>query len=64
MTELVTTYIGRKCILYTMNDAVTGTIQAIDGSWVSVDTGKEVQAVNLEFVVRISPCPEKKSKEK
>ena len=53
MTELLNAYIDKECTLYTINDSVSGTIKSISDGWVTVDTGKELNTLNLDFVIRV-----------
>lgn len=61
MTELIKGYIGQECLIYTMNSQVVGVIQDAAEGWIAVDNGKEIEAVNLDYVTRIRPYPRGKS---
>lgn len=68
MTELVKKFIGKECIIYTMNSSaeqISGTIGEIDGEWITVENmngGQEI--VNLEYVTRIREYPRNKNGKK
>lgn len=65
MSSLIEGYLGKECIIYIMDEAeVTGTIRAIEDGWISVDNGKEMQAVNLDFVARVREHPRDKNGKK
>ena len=63
MTELVKKFIGKECIIYTMNSSteqILGTITEIDGDWITIENrngGQEL--VNLEYATRIMEYPKK-----
>lgn len=66
MNELIQHFLGKKCILYMgggWGGSLTGTVEAIEGNWVSIRTDKSVELVNLDYVNRIGEAPEKKKKE-
>lgn len=64
MSDLINEYIGKECMIYTMSSQLAGTVKAVVDGWVSVDNGKEVEAVNLDYIVRIRPYPLTKSGKK
>lgn len=64
MTDLVKNYIGRECLIYTMNSQLAGVIKEVDGSWITVDNGKDLEAVNLDYVIRIREYPRNKNGKK
>ena len=57
MTEIVKNYIGLDCLIYTMNSQLTGVIKTVEGNWITVDNGNSVEAVNLDYVIRIREHP-------
>lgn len=60
MTEMLNAYIGKDCIVYTMNSQVAGVIREINEGWILVDNGKDTDAVNLDYVVRVREYPRNK----
>ncbi len=64
MSDMISEYIGKECLIYTMNSQLTGVITRISDGWMSVDNGKETEAVNLDFVVRVRLYPRSKSGKK
>lgn len=64
MTDLVKNYVGRECLIYTMNSQLAGVIKEVDGSWITVDNGKDLEAVNLDYVIRIREYPRNKGGKK
>lgn len=69
MQELAKNFIGKEVIIYTFNGSqIEGIIKEIAGSAALVESAKGeggVQAVNLEYVLRIREYPrDKKGKKK
>lgn len=65
MNELIQQFLRKQCILYIgggWGSNLTGTIEAIEGNWVSVRTKSGVELVNLDYINRIGEVPEKKKK--
>ena len=68
MNELIQKFIGKECIIYTMNSEsgnISGTVNELKDGWlvISNDTGEEI--VNVEYVVRIREYPrDKKGRKK
>lgn len=63
MNELIQRFLGKKCILYLgggWSSNLTGSIEAVEGNWISVRTDKSVELVNLDYINRISELPEKR----
>lgn len=68
MTELAKQFIGKECIIYTMNSSastVSGIITAVSDNGISIKDGDgSIQAVNLDFVTRIREYPKNKKGKK
>ena len=64
MKELAKRFIGKKCIVYTVTDTtgtVTGVIKEVDDTGILIESKENIQAVNLEYVIRIREYPRKKN---
>ena len=64
MKELAKRFIGKKCIVYTVIDTtgtVTGVIKEVDDTGILIENKNELQAVNLEYIIRIREFPHKKN---
>lgn len=61
MNELVQRFLGKNCIIYlgTTGGDLRGTIEAVEGNWVSVRTKDTVEVVNLDYICRIKEKPVK-----
>lgn len=64
MLDLVKKYIGKECIIYTINTQLTGTIKEVADGWLSVDTGTDTDVVNIDYVIRIRQYPKGKNGKK
>lgn len=65
MNEIIQKFIGKECIISTINSEsapVQGTITEINGSWITVaqsGTGTE-EMINIDYIVKIKEYPRKK----
>lgn len=64
MTELAKRFIGHECVVYTFSSQLTGTIEEVNGNAIILNNGKELEAVNLDYVVRIRDYPKNKKGKK
>ncbi|MCM1544941.1 MAG: hypothetical protein NC110_06540 [Ruminococcus sp.] len=61
MSEIIKNYVGKNCIVTTMSGSeIIGIITAAEDGWINVDNGKMNQAVNLDYITKISEKPVKK----
>lgn len=67
MSEIVKSYIGKECIIYSIESslgAINGIITDVQENWIVLEdrAGKgEKQLLNLEYVTRIQEYPTKKN---
>ena len=64
MFELAKRFIDKECIIYTLSAQFSGTIKEVNETALLLDNGKDLEAVNLEYVVRIREYPRGKSGKK
>ena len=64
MASVVENYIGKECLVYTMNSQISGTVTEVNDGWLVIDTGKGPDAVNLDYVVRVREYPKNKKGKK
>lgn len=66
MIELAKRYIGKECIFYVYDgNQIVGVLKEVTDGGLLVDNGKHVDAVNLDFILRIREYPrDKKGKKK
>lgn len=68
MNEIVQNFIGKECLIYTMNGtSIEGIPETVKDGWMTVRSfdGSSTEAVNLEYVTRVREYPrDKKGKRK
>lgn len=64
MLELAKRFIEKECIIYTFNNQLVGIIKEIEGNALMIEKNGVLEAVNLDFVVRIREYPKKKNGKK
>ena len=64
MKELAKQFIGKECIIYTVADNfgnIQGVIEEVNDTGLTVEDKQGLQAVNLDYVLRIREYPRKKN---
>lgn len=64
MLELAKRFLEKECIIYTFNNQLEGIIKEINGNALLIEKNGTLEAVNLDFVVRIREYPRKKDGKK
>ena len=64
MLEMLERFIGKECIVYELENQVTGTIREIRDGWIIVENNKGMEALNAEYVTRVREYPRKKNGKK
>ena len=67
MVELAKKFIGKECVIYTFNSQqYMGTVKEVSDGALLIERGenREVEAINLDFVVRIREYPKNKNGKK
>lgn len=65
MTEFVKGFIGKECLLYTMNGGqLTGVIKSVSDGAALLETKDGLEAVNLDYIVRVREYPRNKNGKK
>ena len=64
MLELAKRFIDKECIIYTFNNQLEGVIKEISGNALMIEKKGMLEAVNLDFVVRIREYPRNKNGKK
>lgn len=66
-TELLKEYIGKECIVITLEPSgfeTQGTLVAVEGNWVKVQRKKNLRIINGDMITEIIIVPEKEQKSK
>lgn len=65
MTELAKKFIDKECLVYTFNgNQIEGIIKEVTDGALLVENKGTVEAVNIDFVIRIREYPRKKNGKK
>ncbi|MDO4572766.1 MAG: hypothetical protein Q4C13_05300 [Clostridia bacterium] len=64
VSGIIDQFIGKECLVYTMSAQITGTIRSVQDGWLVIDNGRELDSVNLDYVMRIREYPRNKSGKK
>ena len=64
MVELAKRFIDKECIIYTYNSQINGVVKEVSEGAVLVESTGSLEAVNLDFVVRLREYPRKKNGKK
>lgn len=61
MNELIQRFLGKTCTIYmgSFGGDLVGTIEAVEGNWVSVRTKKTTELINLDYICRLREVPAK-----
>ena len=66
MKELATRFIGKECLIYAFdsNHQFTGIIKEVSDNALLIENNNTVEAINLDFVIRIREYPKNKKGKK
>lgn len=66
MKELATRFIGKECLIYAFdsNHQFTGIIKEVTDNALLIENNNTVEAINLDFVIRIREYPKNKNGKK
>lgn len=66
MIELAKRFIGKECLIYSFdsNHQFAGTIKEVSDGAILIENNGSVEAVNLDFVIRIREYPKNKKGKK
>ena len=65
MKELAKKFIDKECLIYSFNsNQFEGVIKEVTGGAILVEKGGTVEAINLDFVIRIREFPKNKKGKK
>ncbi len=63
MNELLQKYIGKECLVYTINTQLAGVVASVENGWLRLEDPKagDEELVNLDYIIRIREYPRKKN---
>lgn len=60
MFELSKKFIGKECIIYTLNAQIIGVIKEVSDSAILIDNKNSTEIVNLDYIIRLREFPRNK----
>lgn len=60
MLKLAEQFIGKRCLFYTFNSQVSGTVKEIGGNGILIEEKDNLQIINPDYVIRIREYPKNK----
>lgn len=64
MVELAKQFIGKECIIYTLNNQINGTIQSVSDGGLVLENNGTREIVNFDYILRIREYPRNKNGKK
>lgn len=66
MKELAARFIGKECLIYAFDSShqFEGTIKEVTNSAILLENNNAIEAINLDFVIRIREYPKNKNGKK
>lgn len=66
MKELATRFIGKECLIYAFDSShqFTGIIKEVTDGAILIENNNTIEAINLDFVIRIREYPKNKKGKK
>ncbi len=66
MVDLAKKFIGKECLVYAFDSShqFQGIIKEVSNGAILIEKGGAVEAINLDFVIRIKECPKNKKGKK
>lgn len=60
MLKLAEQFIGKRCLFYTFNSQVSGTVKEIGENGILIEEKENLQIINPDYVIRIREYPKNK----
>ncbi len=65
MLKLAENFVGKRCVVYTFNNQIVGTVKEIGENGILLEENENLQIINPDYIVRIREYPKnKKGKDK
>ncbi|MBQ8642831.1 MAG: hypothetical protein IJ480_11515 [Clostridia bacterium] len=61
MFALAKRFMDKECLIYTFDSELSGTIREVTEGAILLESDNTLEAVNLDFIVRIRECLRKKN---
>ncbi len=60
MLKLAEQFLGKRCLFYTFNSQVSGTVKEIGENGILIEEKENLQIINPDYIVRIREYPKNK----
>lgn len=60
MLKLAENFVGKRCLIYTFNSQITGTVKEIGENGILIEEKDNLQIINPDYIVRIREYPKNK----
>lgn len=64
MKELVKLFVGKECLINTINSQLQGVIKEVSDGGIIITNGENTEIINLEYVIRVREYPRGKNGKK
>lgn len=64
MKDMANKFIGKECIVYTLNSQLTGTVKEVGEGALLLETKDSTEAVNFDYILRLREYPRNKNGKK
>ncbi len=64
MKDMANKFIGKECIVYTLNSQLNGTVKEVGEGALILETKDSIEAVNFDYILRLREFPRNKNGKK
>jgi len=68
MNEIIKKFIGKTCIITTMNETITGKVETVEDNWIAISNDKKdtglSELIKIDYISRIREYPTNKNGKK
>lgn len=62
--DMLKVFIGKDCVVYTIDKYVSGIIEQINDNWLNIKTQDGLEMLNIDYIVRVKEHPVDKNGKK
>lgn len=55
--DMLKIFVGKDCVVYTVDKYVSGVIEQINDNWLNIKTKDGLEMLNIEYIVRVKEYP-------
>lgn len=56
-SDMLKVFVGKDCVVYTVDKYVSGVIEQINDNWLNIKTQDGLEMLNIEYIVRVKEYP-------